>query len=79
MAMPAHEILALLEASIPECKAQLKALVDDNDHYQLIISSPAFAGLSRIAQHQMVYTALGPKMGTDLHALSIQTQTTPLS
>ena len=78
MAMQPDEILKLLESAIPGCQAQLKALVDDGDHYQLTISAGVFKGLSRIAQHQMVYSALGPKMGSDLHALSIQTQTTPL-
>ena len=75
MAMEADEILQLLESNIPSCTAELKALIADGDHYELTITSPAFVGLSRIAQHQMVYGALGPKMGTQLHALSIKTLT----
>jgi stress-induced morphogen len=78
MAMQADDILKLLEIAIPGCQAQLKALVDDGDHYQLTITSSAFVGLSRIAQHQMVYAALGPRMGNELHALSIQTLTPQL-
>ncbi|MBT4117670.1 MAG: BolA/IbaG family iron-sulfur metabolism protein, partial [Rhodospirillaceae bacterium] len=33
----------------------------------------AFEGMPRIKQHQLVYAALEGKMGTDLHALALQT------
>ncbi|MBT5752550.1 MAG: BolA family transcriptional regulator, partial [Rhodospirillaceae bacterium] len=39
------------------------------------IVSTAFHGLSRVQQHQMVYKALGGRMGGDLHALALQTAT----
>ena len=35
----------------------------------------AFAGLSRIKQHQLVYAALGDRMREEIHALSMQTLT----
>ena len=37
--------------------------------------SEAFAGLSRIKQHQLVYQLLGDRMRVEIHALSLQTFT----
>ena len=37
------------------------------------IASAAFAGKSRVAQHQLVYAALKGRMGGELHALALQT------
>ncbi|WP_024302383.1 BolA family transcriptional regulator [Pseudogulbenkiania sp. MAI-1] len=41
-------------------------------HYNLIIVSPRFEGLSRVKRHQMVYEALGDLMQTGIHALAIK-------
>jgi phosphoribosylformylglycinamidine synthase len=32
-----------------------------------------FLGLNRVQQHQLVYRALGGKMGNTLHALALET------
>ncbi|MFN3288279.1 MAG: BolA/IbaG family iron-sulfur metabolism protein, partial [Sphingomonadaceae bacterium] len=32
-----------------------------------------FRGLSRVAQHKLVYDALGGRMGGELHALALST------
>ena len=37
------------------------------------VVSSAFKGLSRVQQHQLVYNALGGRMGKELHALALQT------
>jgi len=47
----------------------------DGAHFEAIIVSPAFAGLSRVKQHQLVYAALGDRMRAEIHALSMQTLT----
>jgi acid stress-induced BolA-like protein IbaG/YrbA len=47
----------------------------DGHHFQAVIVSPAFAGLSRIRQHQLVYAALGDRMREEIHALSMTTLT----
>lgn len=44
-------------------------------HYAALVVSAAFEGKTRVQQHQMVYDALKGKMGGDLHALALQTQT----
>jgi BolA protein len=45
---------------------------DGRGHFRVIVVSPAFAGQTRIQRHQLVYTALGALMQTDIHALSIE-------
>ena len=46
---------------------------DDGVHFEALIVSPSFEGLSRVRRHQMVYAALGERMREEIHALSMQT------
>ena len=73
MAMDNAEIERLIRAGIPEADVHIEDLRGDGDHYAAYVVSPAFEGLSRVKQHQLVYAALEGKMGTDLHALALQT------
>ena len=41
-------------------------------HYTVVISSPAFAGLSRVAMQRAVMDALKAEFDSGLHALSIK-------
>jgi len=41
-------------------------------HFRLTIVSPHFAGRDTLARHRMIYTALGPLMQREIHALAIQ-------
>lgn len=43
-------------------------------HFRVRIASPAFVGLSRVAQHRLVYDALRPFTDAGLHALAIEIQ-----
>ena len=45
----------------------------DGSHFEAVIVSPAFAGLARVRQHQLVYAALGDRMREEIHALSMKT------
>lgn len=57
-------------------KVELRDLAGDGKHYSVTIISPKFANKSRIAQHKIVYAALGNYIKDNiLHALSIQTKT----
>ena len=47
----------------------------DGTHWEALVVSPAFDGLSRIKQHQLVYAAMGDRMREEVHALSMQTLT----
>jgi stress-induced morphogen len=73
MAMEASEIERLIKAAIPDAEVTIIDLAGDGDHYSARVVSRSFAGLTRVKQHQKVYTALGTRMGVELHALQLQT------
>ena len=75
MAMPAHEIEALIRAGIPDASVEITDLAGDGDHYAARVTSASFAGMPRIKQHQAVYASLGGRMGGALHALQLTTAT----
>ena len=58
---------------MPDAKVTITDLAGDGDHYAARVVSSAFAGVSRVKRHQMVYAALGGRMGGELHALQLQT------
>lgn len=74
MPMPAEDIAALIKAGIPDAEVELVDLAGDNDHWKAVVTSEQFRGKLRVAQHQMVYAALGEKMGGELHALALETR-----
>tara|TARA_B100001564_G_scaffold155839_1_gene130826 strand:- start:977 stop:1207 length:231 start_codon:yes stop_codon:yes gene_type:complete len=74
MALPIDEIKKLIISSIPDALIEIKDLMGDNNHYEAIIQSKQFNGLSKIEQHKLVYKSLKGKMGNELHALSITTK-----
>ena len=73
MPMPAADIERMIKTALPDATIELKDLAGDNDHWAAHVVSAAFKGKSRIQQHQMVYAALGGRMGDVLHALQLTT------
>lgn len=73
MAMAAATIEALIKAALPDAEITMTDLAGDNDHWAAHVVSAAFAGKPRIAQHKLVYAALGDRMGGELHALQLTT------
>jgi len=73
MAMTENEIEELLLKSFPNAKITIDDLRGDGDHYAAKIVAAEFKGKTRVQQHQMVYNAMNGKMGTDLHALALNT------
>lgn len=65
-------IQSLIEQSIQNAVVIVQS--PDNVHFTAVVKSPAFAGKSMIEQHRMVYAALEGKVGDQIHALSIKTQ-----
>jgi acid stress-induced BolA-like protein IbaG/YrbA len=76
MSATPEELKQRIEAGIPGATAQVTG---DGHHFNAIVAAPAFSGLSRIAQHRLVYDVFGPEVGDRIHALSIQTQSTEIS
>jgi stress-induced morphogen len=73
MPMAAQEIEDMIRTAIPDAKVEIRDLAGDGDHYAAKVISLSFAGMSRVRQHQLVYKALGGRMGGELHALQLET------
>jgi stress-induced morphogen len=73
MAMAASEIESMIKAALPDAEVEITDLAGDGDHYAARVTSASFAGKSRVAQHKLVYEALGGRMGGALHALQLTT------
>jgi stress-induced morphogen len=73
MPMPAEEIETLIRQGIADARVEIVDLAGDGDHYEARVVAEAFRGLPRVRQHQLVYQALGGRMGNELHALKLTT------
>ena len=71
--MNSDDIKILIETSIEGAVANVSS--DDNVHFEAIVISQAFREKSLIQRHQMVYSSLGDKMQSEIHALSLTTLT----
>jgi stress-induced morphogen len=75
----------VIEASIVEARirenlpgvshVEIRDLTGTRDHYDATVVATAFEGLTRVAQHQLVYRALGELMAGPVHALALKTFT----
>lgn len=73
MPMTSAQIESDLRAAFPDAVIQIDDLAGDGDHFRARIVSSAFAGMSRVRQHQLVYQAMKGKVGGLLHALALET------
>lgn len=74
MAMTRETLETHLRQAFPDAEITLTDLAGDNDHWSAEIVSEQFRSLSRVAQHQLVYSALKGEMGGALHALQLTTR-----
>jgi acid stress-induced BolA-like protein IbaG/YrbA len=70
--MQADELKALILTGIADAEVTVKG---EGDHFEAIVVSQQFAGLSMVQQHQRVYATLGDRMGGEIHALALRTYT----
>jgi stress-induced morphogen len=70
----ADELKQRIEAAIPGADAEVEDWTGGGDHFRATVVSPAFAGKSRVQQHQMVYAIFGAEIGGPIHALSLKTE-----
>ena len=68
-----EELKQRIETGIPGARAEVTG---DGHHFNAVVSAEAFRGLSRIAQHRLVYDVFGAELGDRIHALSLQTRET---
>jgi stress-induced morphogen len=73
MGMKGADIEAMLREAFPDADIEMKDLAGDDNHWAATVKSAAFAGKTRVAQHQLVYAALKGNMGGVLHALQLTT------
>ena len=49
---------------------------NDGQHFEALVISPTFEGLSLVKQHQLVYSALKEELASEaIHALALKTET----
>ena len=68
------ELKARIEASLPGAVAEVEDWTGGGDHFRAVVAAPQFSGLSRIAQHRLVYDVFGAEIGGPIHALSLTTK-----
>lgn len=70
-----EKIQQLVEKGLPGARAMARDMTGTSDHFELIVVAEAFEGKSAVARHRMVYAAIGPAVGGEIHALSLKTLT----
>ncbi|AIE73778.1 MULTISPECIES: BolA family protein [unclassified Synechocystis] len=64
-----------IQAALPDAEVMVNDL-GGGDHLEAVVVSSAFAGQSRVKQHQMVYGALNDALASEaIHALALKTFT----
>ncbi|MGH8231084.1 MAG: BolA family protein [Steroidobacteraceae bacterium] len=68
--MTPQQIAELIRAALPQVQVEVRS--DDDTHFAARLVGPAFEGLRPLARHQLVYRALGERVGREIHALTIE-------
>jgi acid stress-induced BolA-like protein IbaG/YrbA len=71
--MTPQQITELIRSALPQAQVEVRS--DDNTHFSARLVGPEFEGLRPLARHQLVYRALGARMGGEIHALTIEAYT----
>lgn len=69
--MNPNQIEELIRAGLPGATVQVRS--EDNVHFEAVVVSAEFEGKRPLQRHQMVYRALGERMGGEIHALQLVT------
>jgi len=68
------EIQKRIEAALPGASVAVRDATGTGDHFEARVVAAAFAGKTRVEQHQMVYAPLKDWLATgELHALALTT------
>ena len=70
--MTADELRQMIEKALPEARVEVSG---DGDHFEAVVVSERFEGLTPVKRHQAVYAALGDAFSGAIHALSLKTLT----
>ena len=70
------QVRQAIQHALPDATVDVEDLTGGGDHLQVKVVSTAFAGRTRVQQHQMVYRALRQELASEaIHALALQTTT----
>ncbi len=67
------DIKAEIESALPDATVYVACPMNDDTHFEALVISPQFSGLSLVRQHQLVMTSLTEAFSTRLHALALKT------
>jgi acid stress-induced BolA-like protein IbaG/YrbA len=67
------ELKSTIEAALPGAVAEVES--PDDVHFSARVVSDRFAGMSRVQQHQLVMDLFAGRLGGEIHALSLKTET----
>jgi stress-induced morphogen len=67
------ELQQTIEAALPG--AQVVVESPDDVHFTARVVSDRFEGMTRIQQHRMVMDLFAERLGGEIHALSLKTET----
>jgi acid stress-induced BolA-like protein IbaG/YrbA len=71
--MSPESIQRLIEQALPGAQARVES--EDGVHFQAHVVAAQFEGKRPLERHRMVYAALGDRVGGEIHALQLKTQT----
>jgi acid stress-induced BolA-like protein IbaG/YrbA len=71
--MHPSQVAELIRAALPGAEVVVQS--DDQTHFNARVVCESFQGLRGLARHQLIYRALGTRVGREIHALSIEALT----
>ncbi len=74
--LSAEQLRKSIEEGIPGARAEVEDTTGTGDHFEAVVVSDEFEGLSLVEQHRLVHRALKPILDSDeLHAFYLTTRT----
>lgn len=73
--MSTEEVKRRIEAGLPGAYVEVRDFTGTGNHFEALIVSDKFAGLTAVQRHQEVYRTLGEAIGDQVHALTLKALT----
>ena len=73
--MNLSDIKKIIEKAVPGAQVHVLDPMNDGQHLQAFVVSPAFEGMPLVNQHKMVMTPLQGDLASSVHALALKTFT----
>lgn len=67
-----EQIKSLIETGIPHARA---TVTSDGRHFEVVIISEEFNNQDTLTRHRLVFSTLGDRMESEIHAMSLHTFT----